>query len=492
MEARQIYDAFLKVEAEQNFFDININGINIWNNVRIYIYSLTLEKEGWGKASTMSDIMVQHKKNSPLTILKQLLDVGGIEEVIKYLPFFPEKRDLLCVLFPVRRKNGKYDEEIYVDKYYSQIKNHTYYALEWATEIGTRSSNPQTQNLRYTCDDVILSWFGKREHIDYKNIYRQFYTLILKKLESELGIRFTDEERKKVYREIYINYYKRNAYMSYYRFILKQIRPKVILYYNIAEYYTQFLVEAARMLNIKTAEIQHGIFAQEAALPYIYMPEQRIPVVSDYMLIYGEYFNELLNPKRLKTICIGRPDIFQKNNQYKKKHRNQDEKKKLLFVSSCDGVVEYLYQIWKEINFEKYDVILKLHPSEQLNWRKTYPFLSELENIKIVSKNDKDIYYWISRADYMIGNYSTAFYEALPNSIVKIFLDDGTSLIQYLVEAGYCLCVKRGKTVMDVIEQVEKKEVLLNKFENDDYIMYSKPIDRMDNVLEEIITSEKG
>lgn len=493
MEAQQIYQAFLAIEAEQNFFDIKINGVCIWNNVRGYIYCLTLEKEGWFKADTMSEVMIQHKRVSVFNSLKQLMDAGHIKEIIKYLPFFPQKRDLLCVLFPTRRRNGKYDEEIYVDKYYSQIKKYTYYALEWAPGIGTRSANPQTQNLRYTCDDIILAWFGKREKIDYKSIYRQFYTLILKKLEGKLDIRFTTEEKRKIYREIYLNYYKRNAYIRYYKFILKQMCPKVILYYNVAEYYTQFLVEVGKMLGIKTVEIQHGIFAKEAepGFSHVYLLERRLPAVPDYMLTYGKYFNELLTPKRVQAICIGRPDIFQKCNEYRSKYGKRDGKKKLLFISSCDGVVEYLYQIWKEIDDEKYEIILKLHPAEQSHWKKTYPFLSEIKKIKIVSKSDKDIYYWIAKADYMIGNYSTAFYEALPCPIVKIFLTDDTPLIQYLVERGYCLYVEKGKMVMDVIEQVEKKEVLLNKFENDDYIMYSKPIDRMDDVLEEIIALEK-
>lgn len=480
---KQICNDFFTIEADENLFDVKINDVNIWNNVRTYVYTVVMARIGLLTDETMSETMIQHKRCSRLKVLKQLLEVG---DFVKYIPFFRQKRDLLCVLFPVRRKNGRFDEEIYVDKYYSQIRGYTYYALEWAPGISERFANPQTHNLRYTCDDVILAWFGKKENIPFKNICREFNHFILKKLEIGLEISFTKTEKRKIYRELYLNYYKRNAYIRFYRFILKQICPKAILYYNGAEYYTQLLVEVGRMCNIKTIEIQHGLFGWD--VPCFNLQKKGVPTVPEYFLTYGELFNDLIQSEHIKTISIGRPDIFQKVHQYRYTHSEKSEKKTLLFVSSCDGTIEYLGKIWNDVDYTRYKVILKLHPSEFMTWRKNYPFLINAKKIEIVNKTDRDMYYWINKADYMIGYWSTAFYEALPFPVVKILISDEVPYTNYMIKEGYALYGADSGALMDIIEQVENGQIQLKKFEKDDYFMYSYPINRMDNVLKEVIS----
>lgn len=492
---QKLSDIFFKVEEEQKFFDIKIYGIKIWHHLRWCIYAIYMSKL---KLECMDAKMTNELckiRISRFQTIKQFIQIHGGSGFVQYLPFFAEKRDVLCVLFPVRRKNGRFDEEVYVDKYYSQIKTHTYYALEWSPRICHRSENPQTDNIRYTSDDLILAFFGKREKIDYKKICRQFYKLVLYKLERGLDIHFTTDEKKLIYQEIFLNYYKRNAYMRYYKFILKQICPKVILFYNGAEYYTQLLVEAGKKYGIKTVEIQHGLFGLETS--YRHLPEQGVVTVSDYMLTFGEIFNDLLDTQKIRAFCVGRPDIFQKVKKYEKRkildlHKDEaiDRKKQLLFISSCDGVIDYLYQIWDEINYDKYEVCLKLHPGDLPSWKKKYPFLVKNDKIKVIGVTKKDIYYWISKADYIIGGWSTAIYEALPFPAVKILIDEALAISHYLINKKYVLGVTENNSLLDLIDQIEKGDIVVKQFEADDYLMYSEPIDRMDNVIDEIIADE--
>lgn len=484
MLVQELFDKFLKLEEQQEFFNIKIYDVYIWNYVRAYIYHTICERLEYGRGHEMADIIIRHKRSSFFKVFWQILHIGEIKNILKYMPFFLQKRDVLCVLFCERVKNGKYNEEKYVDKYYSQINRHTYYALEWSVGVSAPAASPQTKNLRYTCDDLIYTWFGKKNHIKYKEIYRQFYTLILEKVEAGLGFYFTKEEKKRIYQQIYLVYSRRNAYMTYYEFILKQICPKVILYYNINEYYTQFLVEVGKKHHIKTVELQHGVF--ERYIEHVYLPEQGGAVVPDYFLTFGACFDDFLAPKRVKTLNVGRPDVLLKVNQYKERNGNKT-RKTILFISTVDGVVEYLQQVWEKIDYDKYKVILKLHPVELPFWKKKYPFLTDMEKVKVVGKTDRDIFYWINQADYIVGKGSTCFYEVLPFPVVKIFIDDTNRLVRLLTERGYALSIKEGETVIDVIEQVERGKLQINKFEQDNYIMYSRPMDRMDSVLEKII-----
>lgn len=493
MEYRRLNELFLAIEVEQDFFSVKIHGLYIWKYLRRYIHQILLEKYEFSLSSTMSDITIQHKKKSSFAVLKSLIAIGGMREIEKNLPFFSEQRDLLCVLFPTRKRNGRYDEEVYVDKYYSQIRRHTYYALEWSPDIGQHALRPQTSNLRYICDDIILAWFGKKDFVDYSLVYRQFYHLILKKIEENFEIEFKLDDMRKINREIYLYYYKRSAYIRYYNFILKQICPKAILFYNLEQYYTRFLVEAAQNLKIKTVEIQHGIYSMDTAMVSCKCMFKGLkagaPIKPDFALTYGEYFSKIFESDETKPLCIGRPDIYQKGINAKNTLREK-KKKRLLFISSDDGVVEFLYRIWRTIDYNKYEVMLKLHPSEHLVWERRFPYLSEMDNVKIIKENYNNIYYWADRADYMIGKASTALYEALACPVVKIFLSITNDYTEYLLKKKYCLCLEKGETIMDVIEQVEKGEVVVNKFIQDDYIMYPKPMDRMDTVLDMILKKE--
>lgn len=123
-----------------------------------------------------------------------------------------------------------------------------------------------------------------------------------------------------------------------------------------------------------------------------------------------------------------------------------------------------------------------------MTWRKNYPFLTNAKKIEIVNKTDRDMYYWINKADYMIGYWSTAFYEALPFPIVKILISDEVPYTNYMIKEGYALYGADSGALMDIIEQVENGQIQLKKFEKDDYFMYSYPINRMDSVLKEIIS----
>ncbi|MDE7476355.1 MAG: hypothetical protein K2M91_00140, partial [Lachnospiraceae bacterium] len=168
--------------------------------------------------------------------------------------------------------------------------------------------------------------------------------------------------------------------------------------------------------NIPTIELEHGRIGDTHAA-YNFKRKRNLETFSDYLFVYGEY--ERSKPRypidKSNVFAVGYPELERKANIYKKRNKKKRNYKVVTFISSpVDGRVisRYAIELSKRIKGKDIKIVYKLHPSEYSDREKFYPGLEE-SGIHIVKKNEHDIYYYISRSDYIVGISSTALFEAM-------------------------------------------------------------------------------
>lgn len=223
----------------------------------------------------------------------------------------------------------------------------------------------------------------------------------------------------------------------------------------------------AKRRNIKTIELQHGIDHTHIAYNYLY--QGKIDVFCDYIFVYGKYDKEV--PRypipRDHVIAVGYPDLERKVEIYKK--RKRDKKKTLVFISgdrTASILPDYAVALRKRDELKEFRMIYKLHPDEYAAWKSIYPQLCN-SGLEIIDNNNKDIYYYLGLADYVIGITSSSLYQATAFD-AEIFIVKGGQyqISDILYKNGYAHLVTSEDMIVDkIINSVEGKGASKSYFE---------------------------
>lgn len=408
MNLTELNQKFLSIEFNEHLFDISLEGIPIWQHMRYYVYrDLCQTLLGIPKFDETDHLCkVERKKFS--YIWEQKLNKNVMYDA-KENSFFFKKRDALILVFPSRIRQKGYDTEVYVDDYIDQL-DISYYALEWGfTEKDGRAQRPKTKHLRYVTEELIISLFSRHTNYDYERLSREFWHRFIYPFEKSLEITLPAEDRKFISKRLYINVDRRDSYLRYYKFILKQIKPKLVFYYNYTEYTSRFLVECANRMGITTIEIQHGIL--HPMITYTSADMRRPDAVPYAYFAYGNVI-EKQNIELCRVFPVGRPKFEIMSRQYVESPKKQG-KKRVLFVSSCQYEFYQEIKEWMKELEESIELSFKLHPLEISDWQQRYPDLLKMPYVNVISDYQHDIYYYIRKADIIIGQYSTVLFEAI-------------------------------------------------------------------------------
>lgn len=197
-----------------------------------------------------------------------------------------------------------------------------------------------------------------------------------------------------------------------YKFFLKLKKPKLIVVEG-GYYGDQYaLIMAAKKLNIIVVEYQHGYVGMSYPA-YNYLKNLYNDLsffVPDYFLTFGRYWNDRIRIPA-KIYEIGVPLIVEKTKRNLPLLKNGC--KTILIIS---GGVDYkvinvfLKEILRKKSLDKYDIVLRLHPSEMPELQKRYGDILETR----IELDTLSLYDVLSKVDIVVGfGVSTVQYEAV-------------------------------------------------------------------------------
>lgn len=443
---QQVYESFLQLEKREGWFkNIEVNHIKVWHYIRYEIFQEVACM--FGKVRNPNDKEKFYEKSKSLK--------NWIDDKILKSQFRITQKDVLIFNHQRRVNQGNYYKCIYTDEWLKDF-DRSYYVYELPYAQKFHFKPVRTKNLRYIDFEQYAGIFRRKyslEPLCLKEV-KAVTEYIAEVLETEFDFKFSIESKKKIHQIIYSKIAERDRYRDYYGYLLKHIRPKIILYVGGYEFDHMVLAELAKELNIPTVEIEHGHIGK-SHLAYNFIDEKDLKAFPDYLFVVGRYeIDSARVPIEKKNMYItGSPELDKKVDYYSRALANRKKKRKIItFVSSgeyeiADGAVE-LYQ---KLDKESYKVYLKLHPSEYTNWREKYHDL-EKSGVCVVDDNCHDIYYYLAVSDFLIGISSTVLFEATRfNCNILVYKRGYYYGAESLIQRGEGICIDSMDEAMEYI-----------------------------------------
>lgn len=450
-----LIDKLLSLEIEE-LLDYRFTEYNflIWPFIRKYILETIYLK------TTNSSIPSAHREK-----LNLFENISYLYNTLKYSPF---KYSNFPIVFIVTQIAVTLKED---GKYFNRL--HDYFAFEYpeSSLIIEKSERRKYKLPRYFAniafDDCmyikpfIKSIFAKPRIHDVINI-RKFVESLKVVFKNYL-----DASDLKIIYNALLKYAVLSPllYKNYLK-LFKKLKPHLIILYAASRGREKAcIVKAARELNIRVAEFQHGIITKSHPMynysGCIFKSQEYKEYLPHYLLTWGDFWNNNMRHPSNK-ITIGNPYFVSKLEEYKKiKNLKLHTKKVILIVSQgtiTKTFVKLTEELSKKLNDKEYKIIYKLHPGE-VPFKERYESLYALNNVEISKSGD--IYNLIFYCDYIVGCYSTSMYEALgfkkpifilDNQWSREYIPEGVGFWFKSVDEIYEL-IRQGKTIKTVTDE---------------------------------------
>ena len=466
-----LFEKFLDMEEDGGLFDCQINGVKIWQYMRVDICAKVLEElTGIRTTADVSSRMLKKNKNNWLLRLKRS-------------QFLVHKKDCLIISHPRRIKENQKTRCFVTEEFVSKLRK-SYYVFE-SPFCGMHFEPAETKNLKYI--DMRLLYENKFIEYNankYQNEIKLLAKYILQLMEKKYEYNFNKNFEK--YLTAYIKQTLRGRYYDtiYANILLRIIRPKMIFLAVSCSVFNQSLISVAKKRKIPVVELQHGRIGETHAA-YNFKKVRELETFPDYVFVYGEY--ERLTVRfpinREKIFAVGYPEL----------ERRSRIKRDVLSESGCLTVVftpgamegeilsKYALEMAARLR-EKIKIIYKLHPSAYQDWKIKHPEL-KTGGFEVIDNNEHDIYYYLARSDYVIGISSTSLFEAMmfKTQILVIKAMDYKK-----TEAVYSnKCAALVSSIDEVIDIIENKRKVREQY-NCDFYFKKHAIRNMNEAIKKI------
>ncbi|GGC84951.1 hypothetical protein GCM10007216_14550 [Thalassobacillus devorans] len=448
-----------KLEKDMNLLDINIQGVKFWQVIRYLVINEIIQERGiHGIAHSKKSTIANKSKAIPMYIYNSITKNP-----------FTYKGNIDVLIFDHERKKK-------INNNYKDI-----YTIDLIKKLKQR-------NKRYLVieDDYLRKHYSHRH--DDNRMYNDFYYLssMIKRL--YLKIRLNGEEHKLINdlnKEIKVNLGSEinlieitkkeiktfKMKYSYYLKLLRKLKPKMI--YVVVSYGRPALIAAAKELEIKVIEIQHGVITPfHLGYSFPIVPNHKIDYFPDELHLFGEYWKNSadfpINDNNIRS--VGFPYLYNELLDYSQKEKKP---KQIIFLSQ--GTIgkelsEFSFGMAKEM--KDYNFIYKLHPGEYDRWKELYPFLLKANNLRnfiVIDNNNKSLHEYLSTSNCQIGVYSTAIYEGLALKCKTFLLNiPGIEYMENLIENGYAKVINKDQyNIQEDILRYSKFSELNNIFDGE-------------------------
>lgn len=365
----------------------------VWPLIRFFIYD---EVEN----HVVLNIKEQHERSKRICLFWHYL-VNN--------PFRAKKKEIIFIYgntSNVQQPNGIYKNRLFDD-----------YALLFPEETMMLEGN-------YRQEDHRLRTVGSVYPIELLNYLIKFKgkltsakaadTRMADNLIQLLQLQFPYQLSEKFYKDLHkiiINFSKEiKFYDKYYNYLWDKLQPNVV-FVDDASYGHRWacVLKVLNTRKIHTVEIQHGwIGSNHVAYNYsnkILENKEYQSYMPEIFLGYGTYWlNQIRIP--MKKEVLGYAHLSQYQAQIKSANNE------ILFITTKehDSYVSLLNHMLLRLP-KQYKIILKLHPVKR--WKsELYNQFSDYEKDRLEIVDNCDIYQLIQHAQYVLGDASTALYEA--------------------------------------------------------------------------------
>lgn len=416
----KVASSFRSFELNHSLFELQIDDVPIWEQLRRKVYTQINRKKGVGQAHTSIGDDWQDYIFGVSLFLRNVF--------IKN-PFFTQKEDILF-LGAQRRKRREdgcwwdlYSDPVHENCDYDYVHFEKPYLL-------SHCSPAKTDNLRYL---ELITFGGKiqqifnlnKPNISNEDIRRLEHISEAIQNEFDADVDIVSMARKTLH--------ARQSTLWLYQQLLKRVDPKLAVV--VTSYTNETFVEACKKQGIPIVELQHGVIHQNH-LGYSY-PEPRIKkTFPDYLLVWGEYWKNVVEypiPND-RVIPVGYPYLEQTVEMYE----GRQSIDQILFISQ-GTIGRQLSKLAMKINKHpniNSDIVYKLHPGEYDRWRDEYPWLTDA-GFEIIDSSDPPLYELFAESSVQVGVYSTAVYEGLAFDLETYVYDcSGSDVLEPLIKEG--------------------------------------------------------
>ena len=403
-----ILQKFENIEKKYELDNHKIGNINWWDSLRYLTYEellVQLDLSGFQFYKDDEESLKKSKVNIIFVFINRLNNFLFSLFSFKS-PILIKKKSNIIFGHPRRI----FENNFYIDKYSDPFieifqKRDDFSVIENPIHF-SHLKPAKTKNLFYGDMFIILSKIlSKFLNLEPSEKDSNF----IKKLENEIN--FTFNVNINLYNKIklFLPLYKAETLL--YKFFFKLKNPKKIFVVNSAGY--ESMIEAAKLLTIKTYELQHGSPAR-GKLNYDYSSGIKKSTFPDFFLSFGKFWtNDIKLPiDNDKIIEIGFPYLNQKldnkDNLFKKENI-------FLIISQPNmskNLVPFCIELKKKIG-DKIKILYKPHPLELLKNEANYIDKLERNNISVIQDYDCDLYKLLNKSKWVLGISSTVLYEAI-------------------------------------------------------------------------------
>lgn len=319
-------------------------------------------------------------------------------------------------VYNVVKKEGKFFNRLH--DYYALLKPEDTLLIEKSKDYN-HTKPRYNKNLRYR-DIIDLEVIIKRKMSGVNNSDILTIDSFTQYLKSKYPIKFSQEFYDKL-NSILISYSQSLKPLDHcYSRIFEKIKPKII-FFDDASYGSLHasVMRCANERHIVTAEFQHGYVG---STHWAYFHSKKLCKNKEYssyypklFLTFGDYWNNNIQIPGEK-IVIGNPHVFEKISGASKDKKINNS---ILFISGglfpenidlMGNITKRFMKIIKDRK-EEYKIVYKLHPKESKIYNKYLEYFAGFNNIQVVK--DRDIHELMAQCEVIVGEDSTALFEAL-------------------------------------------------------------------------------
>lgn len=429
---------FEEIERELNLFDLTIQGVPIWERIRVDLFKDLREKLGLNQARP------EAKKNLATGVKAGRL---WTKNLFYKSPLQVPSAEIMFVGHP--RRQLEPDQtwwDIYCDPIHNQC-DYDYIHFEHSYYLSHKTP-AQTEQLYYLDLIGIPGIIASQLHIPTVKLEKNHRDL-LEKINNQIYQEYDVDIDVSSYMKEELS--ERKITYRLYRKLLEKVDPEVVILVVSYGRQMETLIEVCKYENIPVVELQHGIIDSDH-LGYSYPDGIDKHTFPDYVFTFGDFWSDRIDYpiKKERVISIGYPYLEKKLEKFK----NNAGKKQIVFVSQ--GPIgkefsEFAVNVTEKLGKE-YEMIYKLHPNEFDWWEKSYPWLKQSQ-ITVIDDSSRSLYTLFSESEIQVGVYSTAIYEGTIFDLDTYIVDlPGASRLDPLIETGIA---KKITTPEDFIKECQ-------------------------------------
>lgn len=417
------------VEREFALFDFEVDGVKVWQYMRMPLYYHVAERAGIFLAPHV-------EKDSRLS---RLAKAG------KYL---------IGALFhnPFLRR-GKVEQIVIEHPRSVQLAGEAVdiYSCFHVREL-------RRQGIPYLCLDRAELGAGHRKARDPARSFIDIFPVLVKLAGLFRRTRLTEEQRgtlravsEQLSRQLGVpldlEALLRPAVLKFqvnyrlYRALFRRLKPKRLVV--VVSYAYGDAIKAAKDLGIETVEIQHGTFSRYH-MGYSYPGSTRgLEYFPDRFLAWGRFWRDMeVLPLPPEAVQISGFPYF---NGLKDSCASivRNDKRVVVLSQGALGckIADQVYALRDVLS--DFEIVYKLHPGEFARWQdyESLRKLAEQPNVRIAKQ--ENLYELLAGAGYQIGVFSTAVYEGIGFGCRTLLLDlPGVEYMADLVDQGLATLVR--------------------------------------------------